>query len=463
MMNELGKYSNEIIWMANNGKLLHDLIAAKQSNLTIFPFDIANLTKYSEMNILRPLSAEIIKQLHRTMWQPALPIFARDETFFGVPEDISFYGIIVPKKQLEDTNKWDWDELRSLINKNYKENNIDFWSAGATNNMGFIYSVLGAFGINIEAPLKETIELKENWLKAYDWLNSIEWDWEEFFINNLSPLEFKQYSSNQKLEMGWTKAPPNPFNNYQDYNFFMFPDDSSVKKRFDFCIGSCWASIKNNMPDQVINDLFRIILDYKNLLKVELRSATYFNINKKLWKDKAVLKAKPLYKHIDFFNNAKNVVYSNINKMQHHDIRDILLKTLTNKANNKIFFSYLEGLITTGKTFYKSNDLQTAIEFITTNYQNINQIKDITDYLDCSQSHLQSLFKMSFDCSCWEYLNKIRVDIAKNELVYNSQSISQISIKIGFKSSVTFTRVFKKNTGSTPSEYRLSKKTKKWQ
>lgn len=462
LMQELNNYSDQIAWSTQTSDVLQGVIIEKRSNLTIFPIELDLLNTYYEMNLLRPIPQKLTNQLLQDYWKPGLELFKKEGRFYGLPDDISFYGIVVPEDDLNTSKKWDWDVLRELILKYKKESGLAYWSGGMSNNLGFLYSVLGAFGININEPLSKSIHAKEAWLAAYEWLSSIELNWSNFFKDRTPLIELSAYSTKPKLEMGWIKQPANPFKNYAKHHFLKFPDNPIAKTRYDLCMGSCWTSIKNNIPDQTISDLFRIIFDIKNIKKMELESNSYFNMNTSIWKDKTILKKKPLYHHVDFFRNSENLLYLNLNTKHYYDIRSVFHKSLMHESNKNTFFAKLEELVSSGMSFYKENNLQRAITYIKNNYNEISKVKDITSYLDCSERHIQDLFNKKMNCTCWEYLLKVRVDIAMNELSYTSQSLQAISNKIGFKNAITFTRVFKKITGFTPSIYRKTNRIKKW-
>jgi two-component system response regulator YesN len=53
-----------------------------------------------------------------------------------------------------------------------------------------------------------------------------------------------------------------------------------------------------------------------------------------------------------------------------------------------------------------------------------------------------------------EYLNKIRVEKAADLLKQDFASISEISGKVGYSDHSYFTKVFKKLTGISPSQYK---------
>jgi two-component system response regulator YesN len=59
-----------------------------------------------------------------------------------------------------------------------------------------------------------------------------------------------------------------------------------------------------------------------------------------------------------------------------------------------------------------------------------------------------------------EYLNKIRVEKASELLRGGEASISEISGMVGYSDHSYFTKVFKKRTGLSPSQYRIQQLTR---
>lgn len=67
---------------------------------------------------------------------------------------------------------------------------------------------------------------------------------------------------------------------------------------------------------------------------------------------------------------------------------------------------------------------------------------------------LNDAFNKEVSMSCMAYLEELRINLAKKYLQYDEESISEISQICGYRDTNYFTKVFKKNTGQTPSEYR---------
>jgi len=84
-------------------------------------------------------------------------------------------------------------------------------------------------------------------------------------------------------------------------------------------------------------------------------------------------------------------------------------------------------------------------------------ISDLADKLKCSRHHLSQVLNDHLKCSYYDYINQLRVEEAKQLLkdpAYQQQKIASVAYDSGFNSLSTFNDVFKKITGSTPSQYK---------
>ena len=77
------------------------------------------------------------------------------------------------------------------------------------------------------------------------------------------------------------------------------------------------------------------------------------------------------------------------------------------------------------------------------------------DKLFLSPNYLGDLLKKETGKSALEHIQLKLIDIAKEMIFDTSKSISDIAYELGFKYPQHFTRMFKKNTGYSPNEYRL--------
>lgn len=94
-------------------------------------------------------------------------------------------------------------------------------------------------------------------------------------------------------------------------------------------------------------------------------------------------------------------------------------------------------------------------KFIQENYMNCSlSINDISAHVGISSSYFSTLFNELVQESVISYLNRTRVEQAKNLLSVTGITIKEIGFRCGFNSANVFGRVFKKYTGQTPKQFR---------
>ena len=98
--------------------------------------------------------------------------------------------------------------------------------------------------------------------------------------------------------------------------------------------------------------------------------------------------------------------------------------------------------------------LQTAIEYITNNWNNNFSVGDLAKKCCMSESALYHMFQKKLGQTPISLLNSIRINIAIEYLENSNYSISTVSRMSGFNSENHFRRVFSELTGTTPLKYR---------
>ena len=98
--------------------------------------------------------------------------------------------------------------------------------------------------------------------------------------------------------------------------------------------------------------------------------------------------------------------------------------------------------------------LGSVISYMETHYQNDLRFEDLAENANLAPTTLRRLFHESFGCSPMAYLQQLRIKKAMLMLADPTNSIGDIAFAIGFNDSGYFTRIFKKETGETPREFR---------
>lgn len=87
-------------------------------------------------------------------------------------------------------------------------------------------------------------------------------------------------------------------------------------------------------------------------------------------------------------------------------------------------------------------------------YNSDLNIAKISEKYEISEVHFRRLFKKMYGLSPIKFVQNIRINKAKQLLLDENVSISNIALECGYDDAFYFSRIFKKVTGVTPSEYR---------
>lgn len=97
-------------------------------------------------------------------------------------------------------------------------------------------------------------------------------------------------------------------------------------------------------------------------------------------------------------------------------------------------------------------------QFVHSNYHLPITSKDVSETLHLTQSYLSRFFKKYYGMSLADYLTKIRLHHAMEDLLYSNTPITRIAFDNGFSNISAMTKAFKAAYGKTPSTLRRSRK-----
>jgi AraC-like DNA-binding protein len=102
---------------------------------------------------------------------------------------------------------------------------------------------------------------------------------------------------------------------------------------------------------------------------------------------------------------------------------------------------------------YLYNRLVRAKLFIDAEYASQMDLDNIADEALFSKYHFIRLFKKAYGHTPHQYLTAVRVDRAK-DLLAEGRLVTEVCYAVGFDSLSSFTGLFKRLTGKTPSVFR---------
>lgn len=83
----------------------------------------------------------------------------------------------------------------------------------------------------------------------------------------------------------------------------------------------------------------------------------------------------------------------------------------------------------------------------------------LSDEFFVTPTYLSKRFKEKTGINLSQYIENLKIEYAKKMLSCSEESISDIAAEVGYMDSNYFSRVFKKQVGRTPSEFRIEKQT----
>ena len=121
----------------------------------------------------------------------------------------------------------------------------------------------------------------------------------------------------------------------------------------------------------------------------------------------------------------------------------------------QLFAYYYEHASNKQDRIFKDDKIATILSYIENNLNQDLNVPDLSNILHLHPNYFIHYFKNMVGKPPMEYINNLRIERAKKLLQSENISIGDIAVQIGFTSSYYFSRIFKKKTGFTPSDYRL--------
>jgi two-component system response regulator YesN len=111
------------------------------------------------------------------------------------------------------------------------------------------------------------------------------------------------------------------------------------------------------------------------------------------------------------------------------------------------------GTILSAKSSGHADIIEKIRPYILNNLSRHISLQDVADHVCISPGYLSTVFKKEYNRNLIDYINMIKTERACELIRQKRYRIYEISYKVGFDNAYYFTRVFRRHTGLSPSEY----------
>ena len=171
----------------------------------------------------------------------------------------------------------------------------------------------------------------------------------------------------------------------------------------------------------------------------------------------------------EFNRPSRDIAYYSLTVMEYHVINRLALSVRYDIVNQPddywvlrtrfflisiLFEATADGYINFRQyELFKDRLVAKVAMYMATNLGEEITLTDLTKRFSVNKNALNEAFKKETSKSCMAYLEELRVTAATKYLQYNDMTISEVGGICGYPDQNYFSKVFKKYTGMTPSEY----------
>jgi signal transduction histidine kinase/ligand-binding sensor domain-containing protein/DNA-binding response OmpR family regulator len=211
-----------------------------------------------------------------------------------------------------------------------------------------------------------------------------------------------------------------------------------------------WEYVSKKIPDIVITDIMMPIMSGTELCMKIKADVNLCHIPVIMLTAKATKEAK-----LEGLQMGADAYIAKPFSMAEIDVR--LSNILTNRKilKNKLReLAQIEGM-NIPATNHELAFMEKVFSLINSNIdKNELDVQFLANKLNISRTNLHNKIRTLMNMNTSEFINTVRINKAKELMVNETLTLSEISYKVGYSDSAYFTRIFKKITGSTPGEYR---------
>ncbi len=235
--------------------------------------------------------------------------------------------------------------------------------------------------------------------------------------------------------------------NLTDSNhYYFFQEINQIHKRLNWKLADEFLfrieAAEEVKVSELVEDLFKYFLSVPDCTLYEAK----FYCNELIQKTKIMLST---YYQYSSLRNDSSSIKNIFNSIFNFEEMKIYLKLL---------FTNIAGSMSETSVYTIEDSIEKIKLYIERNYKNNLSMEFISSLFYMNRSYCSFLFKEKTGEKFVDYVNKIRINKAKELLIQTDSKLYQISKSVGYDNIKYFFRIFKKITGITPEQYRKTAK-----
>lgn len=229
---------------------------------------------------------------------------------------------------------------------------------------------------------------------------------------------------------------------FYNYNSVIFPSSNNTD---DYSIGSDFSSKFNGYL--LKEDKYNLILFIKQLTLEfnKYRSTPISSVKDTYYK---------LILLVSNFANTRNISFTK--HTNHGDIFELILECPNIFVLEKLFIDFIEEIFAALEdTSKKSAPVVAVLDYIHQNYSSPSLcLEEISKNTFLTPTYICVIFKEHTSKTVNKYITEYRTEKAKSFLKDTNIKMSDVAEKVGYNDPNYFSKIFRKATNYTPSEYR---------
>jgi two-component system response regulator YesN len=165
-------------------------------------------------------------------------------------------------------------------------------------------------------------------------------------------------------------------------------------------------------------------------------------------------------KVIDFVLRAEYIAYQKGMATYKFDSRPGYIKKLSESDYGELEDWFVERMSECARRVNQIKEeslkspIMKAVDYIKNHFDRDLSLDEVARVVDVTPYYFSKIFKAEEGVNFIDYLTTLRVDEAKRLLMSDECAVKEISQRVGYQDPNYFSRIFKKTTGFTPTEYK---------